>query len=284
METHKRESLLQLLDALDNIGEYRAYKSLYEAVSSALSELTDSYLEKRQDQTNALLMIWSRLLKHICARLDGDDCSIVYEAGRLCGIVSVIEYLFRKEQEFLSIDAAMAELLSKSKPASRRILYILFESSQEEEWVSKHTLEKKSSQSQTALSNIMKRLIRAQAVDFYKDGREVKYRLTSAGKRYYEKSISPSMNSPINRQLNDISDKIDCMQNSISELSEQINQQAHTIGDLRRDIFSSLGFNKITLANTVDPSNPANIFTPEVLWSVKFNEFQTTNTEYSYTA
>ena len=252
MGPYERERLLQLLAGED---EYSAYQAMFEAAASALTELEGYYAEKRHDQIDSLLTVWSRLLEHICFQLDGEDHSIVFEAGKLCGIISTFECLFRKEQQYLIIDAAIAELLSNSKPASKQILRILYEAQQNEEWVPRSTLIKKSEQSQNSLSNIMKRLLRAQAVDFYKEGKEVSYRLTAAGIRYYEKNISPSMNDPAAMELGLLREEINGMKNTISGLAEQMNRQTSTIGEIKRNLIYHLEYDKSALQNNIDHSD-----------------------------
>jgi hypothetical protein len=69
----------------------------------------------------------------------------------------------------------MADYLSQSKPSSRHVLCILFEASVDDSWVPNATLEKDCSLSRSSLSNIMKRLVQAKAVEFYKEGRTVSY-------------------------------------------------------------------------------------------------------------
>ena len=245
----------KLLYCLDNTDEYHTYKTVYEAASSALSELEDSYIKNCYDQTDILLGTWSRLLKQICKRLNGEDYSTVYEVGKLCGIISTFESLYRKEQDARIINAAIAESLRNSKTASRRILQLLYESGQEKEWVSNHELLEITSQQKSALSNIMKRLIQAQAVDFYKDGRKVYYRLTPSGKKYYEGNISPSRSNPSDRMLSAINEKMDDIQNSISELSDQINRQADTIGDIKRNLSMNIAYNKSAMQNNDEKDN-----------------------------
>lgn len=260
MVAHEAEKLLV---TLDNTDEYYTYKTIYEAASSALSELEDSYMNYCWDQTDTLLGIWSRLLRQICKRLNGDEYSSAYEAGKLCGIISTFESLYRKEQDVRIINAAMSELLSKSKPASRRILQILYESGKEKEWISNQELLEITSQQKTSLSNIMKRLVQAQAVDFYKDGRKICYRLTPAGKRYYEENISSSMSNPPDRMFNAINEKIDDIKTSILELSDRIKRQEDTIGDINRKLPENFDYNKRTMQNNAAKDNLEDYLAPQ---------------------
>ena len=206
--------------------ERDAYKTLYETNMSALHELAESWSEEAHETTDQQLTLLSRLLRRICRRLDGGDSTLEYETGKLCGIVEAFEFLYRREKETKLIDASLAELLSRSKPSSKRILQILYEARNDNEWIANKMLEDKCSLKPNALSNIMKRLVQAQAVTFSKEGRNVSYRITPAGTRYYEQKIAPESNNAILQGLDEVKREIAEMRETLSEQ----NRNSYAIG------------------------------------------------------
>ena len=214
METN--ETHAQLLSAISKSGP-DAYKALYEAADSSLYELAASWSKESHDKTYKLLTMWSRLIRRINKRLNGADSTIDYEAGRLSGIIEVFEYLHRQEEETKRIDSVISELLSSSKPSSKRILHILYEAGKNDDWVTNAELIKQTSLASNALSNIMKRLVTSNAVELIREGRTVSYRITSAGKRYYENYLASSMNQNLSGGYEAVSEKLDSILKQLND-------------------------------------------------------------------
>ena len=228
----KTQNLLELIDTSSS----DAYMIMYEMVSSVLYELTTSWLNDFHDKTDKQLASSSRILKRICKRMDGAQYSLEYEAGRLSGVIESFEVLFRQEQESYAIDATLSELLSRSKPASKRVLQILFESQKDDCWVSNSELAAKCEQSPSALSNIMKRLVQVHAVDYFKEGRNISYRLTPAGKRYYEKNIKPSATNALAKDLDYLKEKSDNLHFLMMEVLQQQKRQTRSISNIEHGL------------------------------------------------
>lgn len=214
-ETHER--LLTLVSK----NEPDAYKAIYDAVTSALLELTDSWSEGSHEMTDRQLTEWSRLARRICSRLDGRDYSVEYEAGRLSGIVEAFEYLYKQEEDTKVIDTVIAKSLSSSKPASKQVLHILFEAGKDDEWVSNARLEKECLLKPNALSNIMKRLIQANAAESIREGRTVSYRISSAGKRYCENNPSLLMKTENAQELRELSLQVEAIREMLDEMNKK---------------------------------------------------------------
>ncbi|MDO4413651.1 MAG: hypothetical protein Q4C20_01095 [Erysipelotrichaceae bacterium] len=227
METNETHALL--LSAVSEAGS-DAYKALYEAAESSLYELASSWSKESHDKTYKLLTMWSRLIRRINRRLNGGDSTVDYEAGRLSGIIEVFEYLYRQEEEIKRIDSAISELLSSSKPSSKRILHILYEAGKNYDWVTNAELIKQTSLASNALSNIMKRLVTSNAVELIREGRTVSYRITPAGKRYYENYLASSMNHDLSGGYDVVSEKLDSI---LEHLNEPMNQKS--VSEIRTD-------------------------------------------------
>ena len=225
------EDINQLLELFDK-SKLGAYKVVYETASSALNELAKSWSEDTHDITDGQLTIYSRLLTRLTGKLDGGGYSIEYEVGRLSGIIESFERLYHEEKESLIIDAALTELLSHSKPASRLVLRVLYESRDHNEWIRNAVLEEKCSQTKSALSNIMRRLVQAHAVDYFKEGKYISYRLSPAGKRYYERKALSSM-AHKEGTLNDIREGMSSILDIVTTMQSQMVQQTDSIQQLK---------------------------------------------------
>lgn len=211
------ETYTQLLTMISK-NEPSAYQVLYEAVTSTLHELAKSWSENSHDITDKQLTVESRLSKRIRHELNDRGYSIEYEAGRLSGIVEAFEYLYRASEDIKIIDDTLSKSLSNSKPASKTIIRILYKSSKGDEWVSNARLASECSQSASALSNIMKRLIQAGAVEFLKEGRTISYRITAAGKRYYENMRSSQVEDSIACEIEELKEKTEELQKTLDSL------------------------------------------------------------------
>ncbi len=235
------QDILRLIDESSS----DAYIYFYEMVSSILFELKESWINGFHDKTDEQLASSSRSLKRICKHMAGRQYSIEYEAGRLSGIVESFEALFRQELETYAIDATLAELLSRSKPASKHVLKVLYEARKEDPWVSNSKLAEICDQSPSALSNIMKRLVQAHAIDYVKEGRIVSYRLTPAGIRYYENSIKHAAIDTFAGGLDHLIDKTDIIQDMIEEVLQQQKRQTQSISKIenRLPLYKSIDRN-----------------------------------------
>lgn len=215
-----------------------AYKAIYELNISAQFEFISSWTEGKHEKTSLQLTRLSRIYRQIYKQLGGDAYTFCFEVGKFCGYIETFENLLKKEQEILQIDCTLAELLSRGKPASKLVLRILFEAPEDNPWVPNSVLEKKCAQSPSALSNIMKRLVQAQAVDYYKEGRTVRYRLSPAGKRYYKEKIQSSLNMDVVKQLNRLIDQTDVMTGALFEMKQEISEQTHSINHIEYNLAS----------------------------------------------
>jgi predicted transcriptional regulator len=229
-------------------GHPAAYRDFFENNSSVLKELVRSWTDGHYEQTNQKLTTLSRWYRKIHKQLNAQTYTIEFEAGRLCGIIEAFDGLYQYELEIRQIDAAMADYLSQSKPSSRHVLCILFEASVDDSWVPNATLEKDCSLSRSSLSNIMKRLVQAKAVEFYKEGRTVSYRLTSSGKRYYQKNILSTAKRDSSSDLHQMNEKLDLLANEVTGVKEILKNQYASITRIERN----LPFIKQTYAHAME--------------------------------
>jgi predicted transcriptional regulator len=225
-----------------------AYRDFFENNTSVLKELVRNWIDGQFEQTNQKLTTLSRWYRKIHKQLNAQTYTIEFEAGRLCGIIEAFDGLYQYELEIRQIDAAMADYLSQSKPSSRHVLCILFEASVDDSWVPNATLEKDCSLSRSSLSNIMKRLVQAKAVEFYKEGRTVSYRLTSSGKRYYQKNILSTAKRDSSSDLHQMNEKLDLLANEVTGVKEILKNQYASITRIERN----LPFIKQTYAHAME--------------------------------
>lgn len=113
-----------------------------------------------------------------------------YQIGMLDGILSTFDRLLQEAKDRIAIDQNVKQTLRNSGPVAKKIFSKLFSLSETDEWIGHKELALFVETSDSSLSNIMKRLVISRAVDSERIGKNVNYRITPAGKRYYLEKLS----------------------------------------------------------------------------------------------
>lgn len=112
-----------------------------------------------------------------------------YYVGMLYGIVQVYSELSQEEKEQETLDEQIKKIIPRPGAVTKKIFDKLIDIDRYNGWISHGKLAKDLETSKSSLSNIMKRLVASGAVESEKNGRFTNYRITSMGKRYYERFL-----------------------------------------------------------------------------------------------
>lgn len=173
--------------------------------------------------------------------------STVYQIGMLEGILSTFDRLLQEAKDRSAIDQNVKQTLRNSGPVAKKIFSKLFSLSETDEWIGHKELAISVETSDSSLSNIMKRLVIARAVDSERVGKNVNYRITPAGKRYYIEKLSKQRPEEM----------LDSVLVGFSQLSQKIDGLCEQFLNVPQ---SSIMAEHISPASTVFPSmgNDAN--------------------------
>lgn len=152
------------------------------------------------------------------------DCenNVEYWIGMYIGIVEVYNQLLQN----LKDENALSENIQRLGGKSFEVLKVLNNNS---EWISHGELASEINTSLSSLSNIMKRLLSSKAVKSVKVGKNVLYRITESGIRYYNK-VQHTYSSPaiINQQLSEIKNMLNSYySNTIEKESNSVTIPKH---------------------------------------------------------
>ena len=169
-------------------------------------------------------------------KLPINESSLDYVAGKFSGMLESFIKLFQLEEEKAAIDDVIKEKLLTGYKSSKRIMGILYQSYLSDTWITHAALSKQGRISISALSNMMKKFISVHAVEFFKEGRTVSYRLSPAGVRFCRKAGLSEEDQKISTE--DLIDIVNVMNDKINELCDIINTQNAQIRDLSAQVSS----------------------------------------------
>lgn len=149
-----------------------------------------SWIAGQEDDVEELLAIGHQRIKRGLRDHPEWKDSMAYQIGMLNGIVSAYDGLLQEKREQRAIDQHVRQVLHNSGPVSKKVFIKLISLNSKNEWISHKELASDVGTSESSLSNIMKRLVNARAVEAERIGKRTIYHITPAGERYYSEKYS----------------------------------------------------------------------------------------------
>lgn len=156
-------------------------------------------------------------------QLDSWDQDPNYYIGVIDGATKVYDSLLTAEKEFSAVD----DLFPRVGEKTRKIFAVLRRQAELGRWISHAELAEEVSTTASSLTNIMKRLLQTRTVEYKREGKYVKYRITQQGELYCRRST----------RLNSREDKGSILSGEVMEqLSQKIAERVVQRLDDRKEI------------------------------------------------
>lgn len=149
-----------------------------------------------------------------------------YYVGVIDGAATVYDALLTAEKEFSAVD----DLFPRVGEKTRAIFAVLRRQAELDRWISHAELAQEVSTTASSLTNIMKRLLQTRTVEYKREGKYVKYRMTQQGELYWKRST----------RLSGKEEKgIGLSEETIEQLSQKIAEKVEQRLDDRKEIIEA---------------------------------------------
>ena len=198
---------------LEDVDDERTVSTAQELIS-----LLQAAWNEKFDDFSDILAVCSQQMRRARAELPQWETDASYAVGRLAGALEIYISLYQADQEIKRIDSILQKELKNSRQTTKKILEVLYEAPEGSNWLTHTELAKASKTSVSSLTNIMKRLIPALAVESVRNGQFIRYHITEAGKRFYEGTLR------IKKEPTNIEAHLESLQLQLEEFSSKISE------------------------------------------------------------
>ena len=195
---------------------------LREGIAEVENKLFHAWFDSNRQIFEDELAVCIQRAKRARKQLDEWRNNPAYQLGKLEGLVQAYSSLYQEEKRQNTIDHEITAIIPRPGGVTRKILYVLYDLLSSDQWITHGALARKVETTETSLTNIMKKLVLSHAVESEKSGKYTNYRLTEAGKRYYEKKLASALPDQKDSRI------FDCLyeiKQSITSLEKRMDSQ-----------------------------------------------------------
>ena len=214
------------------------YEVLLEGIAELENKLFTAWNCSNHQSFEDELAYCIQRTKRIRKQINERKRNPAYQIGSLEGIVETYSCLFQEEKKQLAIDSEISSIIPRPGNVTKNVFSKLHELLLANQWITHGELAQAVGTTDTSLTNIMKKLVLSRAVESVKNGKYTNYRLTDAGRRYYEGKILSSLPEKSDTR---ILDGLDQIQQSIVLIERKINDlQQKSPNTIDLEVFSRI--------------------------------------------